>query len=180
MQWLERQQSSEHDTCHRHEIAPTLAKTMANTYTQLYVHVVFAVKNRDSLIHTEIEEQLYPYLGGACKNRGHHLRAIGGMPDHLHMLIGMSPTESVSEMVKYLKIETSKWIHLKWGMTRFAWQTGYAAFTYSKSLLPPVENYILNQKAHHARHSFTEEILQFFADSGMEYDERYILQEVRE
>lgn len=130
------------------------------------------------MISPDIEEQLYPYLGGACKNRGHHLIAIGGMPNHIHLLIAMSPTEGVSEMVQHLKIETSKWLHQHWGKSKFAWQTGYAAFTYSKSLLPQVEKYILNQKTHHARHTFTQELLQFFADSGLEYDERYILQEI--
>lgn len=148
---------------------------MANTYTQLYVHIVFAVKDRDALISEEIETQLYPYLAGACKNRNHHLRAIGGMPDHIHMLVGMAPTESISEFVQSIKIESSKWIHETFGKRRFGWQSGYGAFTYNKSLLPPVERYILNQKEHHKSRSFDEEIRNILEKAGIEYDERYVL-----
>lgn len=148
---------------------------MANTYTQLYVHIVFAVKDRDALISEEIETQLYPYIAGACKNRKHHLIAIGGMPDHVHMLVGMAPTESISEFVQSIKIQTSKWIHETFGRRKFGWQSGYGAFTYSKSLLPPVERYILKQKEHHKKKSFDEEFREILEKAGIEYDERYAL-----
>lgn len=149
---------------------------MANTYTQIYMHIVFAVKNREALIKPELEDEFYKYIAGACKNRKHHLRAIGGIADHLHLLVGMHPSESVSDLVQSLKIQTSKWMHEDKGMACFGWQSGFGAFSYSQAFLPQVEHYILNQKEHHKKTSFEDEMREIYKKAGIDYDERYMMQ----
>ena len=148
---------------------------MANTYTQLYMHIVFAVKGRMSMIKPAFEAALYKYICGACLNRKHFVRAINGAPDHVHILVGMHPAESVSDLVKTLKVETSKWMHDTVGIRGFAWQNGFAAFSYSQSLLPQVEKYIANQKAHHRVHTFKEKLCTMFNHAGIDYDEKYLM-----
>ena len=148
---------------------------MANTYTQIYLHVVFSVKNRESLISQEIETELYPYICGACINRKHHVHAIGGTHDHIHMLIGMHPSEGISELIKALKIQSTLWIKEKFGVANFAWQSGFAAFSYSKSLLPQVINYINHQKEHHKVVTFDNEMETIMQRSEMDYKKDYLL-----
>ena len=148
---------------------------MANTYTQIYMHIVFAVKGRISMIKPAYEKDLYNYICGACLNRKHYVRAINGAPDHIHILVGMHPAESVSELVRSIKIETSKWMHDKMGVKYFAWQNGFAAFSYSKTFLPQVERYIANQKEHHRAHTFKEEMKNIFNKAGIEYDDKYMM-----
>lgn len=148
---------------------------MANTYTQIYIHTIFAVKNRQSLIKYEWEEQLYKYITGIVTNQGHKLLAINGMPDHLHILIGMKPIQSLSDLMQDIKGDSSKWIN-KEGLTRvhFSWQEGYGAFSYAKSQLDNVVKYILNQKEHHKKKSFRDEYIGFLKAFDVEYDEKYI------
>lgn len=153
---------------------------MANTYTQIYMHIIFAVKGRASLILPSFEDELYKYICGACHNRKHHVRAINGTADHIHLLVGMHPAESVSELVRTIKIETSKWIHAKFNIKEFAWQSGFAAFSYSKTFLPQVERYIANQKEHHHKHTFKEELENIFNLADINYDEKYMMQGVDE
>ena len=153
---------------------------MANTYTQIYMHIVFAVKGRMSMIKPAYEEGLYKYICGACLNRKHYVRAINGAPDHIHLLVGMHPNESVSELIRSLKVETSKWMHNNVGIKGFAWQNGFAAFSYSKTFLPQVEKYIANQKAHHKVHTFKEELEAIFKSAGIDYDERYLMKGIDE
>jgi len=148
---------------------------MANTYTQIYMHIVFAVKKRESLIKPEYESELYAYICGACKNRKHHVRAINGTTDHIHMLVGMHPAESVSDLVQSIKIQTSKWMYEHFGIGGFSWQTGFGAFSYSKSFLPAVEKYIANQKEHHKKVSLADEMKEMLKQAEVEYDEKYIL-----
>ena len=148
---------------------------MANTYTQIYMHIIFAVKNRMSLITPEHESGLYAYIAGACNNHKHHLLAIGGWKDHVHLLIGMHPAESVSDLVQSLKIQTSKWMREHYGVAWFSWQSGFGAFSYSKSFLPQVEHYIQNQKEHHKKFSFEEEMRMIYKEAGIDYDERYMM-----
>ena len=148
---------------------------MANTYTQIYMHVIFAVKGRMAMIKPVYADSLYNYICGACLNRKHYVLAINGMPDHVHMLVRMHPAESVSELVRSLKVETSKWMHSR-GVRDFAWQNGFAAFSYSKTFLPQVERYIANQKEHHRGRSFREELEAIFRQAGVEYDERYLME----
>lgn len=144
------------------------------------MHIIFAVKNRASLIKPEHETELYPYIAGACKNHKHHLRAIGGDKDHLHLLVGMHPAESVSDLVQSLKIQTSKWMHDRFHVEEFSWQTGFGAFSYSKAFLPQVEHYILNQKEHHKKVTFEDEMREIYKMAGIDFDERYILKSPEE
>ncbi len=152
--------------------------TMANTYTQIYLHVVFAVKNRESLIMPEYESELYAYICGICKNRKHHVIAINGTANHIHILISMHPSESISLLVQNIKIHTSKWFHDIKLKLSFEWQAGFGAFSYSKSLLPAVTEYISNQKTHHNSVSFEDEMKEIYRIAGIDYDERFILKDV--
>jgi len=152
---------------------------MANTYTQIHIHTVFAVQNRQSLIAAEWEDDLYKYISGIVKNNGHKMLQINGMPDHVHLLIGMRPIQSLSELMKYVKQDSSKWINQN-GLAkgRFSWQAGYGAFSVSRSHVPQVINYIRQQKEHHHKKSFREEYVEFLELSGIEYDDRYIFKPV--
>lgn len=148
---------------------------MANTYTQLYIHTIFAVQNRQSLIHSNWEEQLYKYITGIVTNQGHKMLAINGMPDHLHVLIGMNPIQSLSDLMQDIKGDSSKWINKnKFVKGRFSWQEGYGAFSYARSHLDNVVKYILNQEEHHKKKTFIEEYMAFLKAFDVEYDERYI------
>jgi putative transposase len=120
---------------------------MPNTYTQIYVQTVFAVKHRQGLIRVEWRENLYRYMTGIVQNQGHKLIAVNGMPDHVHTLIGLNPKQSISELVQYLKMDSSKWINNE-QLTpgKFEWQTGYGAFSYGQSQIDEVVQYIKNQE----------------------------------
>lgn len=151
---------------------------MANTYTQIYMHVIFAVKGRESLIRPEWQDELYRYMSGALKNHAHRPYIINGMEDHVHLLFGMTPKESLSELIQSLKIQATKHIKEQYDCVNFSWQSGFDAFSYSKSFLPAVSNYIANQKEHHKKHSFDDEMREILEKAGIEYDERYILKGV--
>ena len=161
--------------CRRYGINTT---TMANTYTQIYMHVIFAVKGRESMIRPEWQDDLYRYMAGALKNHEHTPYIINGMEDHVHLLFGMTPKESLSELVQSLKIQSTKHIKEQYGCLSFAWQSGFGAFSYSKSFLPAVSNYIANQKEHHKKRSFDDEMREILEKAEIEYDERYILKGV--
>ena len=146
---------------------------MAN-YTQLFVQFVFAVHHRDSLIIPEIEERLYAYIGGIINNRKHQAIAIGGIEDHIHILVRMHPTQSISDLVRDIKSNSSRFVNEnKLIPGRFAWQTEYGAFTYSKSQVPQVKAYVLNQKEHHKNETFRDEILRILDTLGIPYSEEY-------
>ncbi len=152
---------------------------MANTYTQLYVHLVFAVKHRGCFIAPSWQQELYAYIIGVIENRHHKVYAIGGMRDHIHIFVSMSPTQSVSELVQEVKRASTLWIkerHLVDG--NFAWQEGFGAFSYSKSHVSKVVAYIQNQKQHHVGKTMQEEYIEFLKLFGVEYDERYVFQPV--
>ena len=148
---------------------------MANTYTQIYLHVVIAVKDRRSLIKPRFENEMYAYICGICTHRKHLVRAINGCGDHIHMLISMHPNESISELMKTVKQQTSRWIHEQHHSEFFEWQPGFGAFSYSKTLLPKVESYIANQKEHHKKVSFDEEIRNICRIAGVDFDEHFLL-----
>ena len=151
---------------------------MANTYTQIHVQFVFAVKFRNGLIHASFKEELYQYISGIIKANNHKLLAINGMPDHLHIFIGMRPTQSISDLLQDIKGSSSKWINeKKFLKVKFEWQEGYGAFSYSKSHVKNVIDYIQNQENHHKKESFIEEYLKFLEVFEIEYDERYIFKE---
>ncbi len=151
---------------------------MANTYTQLYIQTVFAPKRKHSLIEEKWEESLYMYITGIIKKNNHRLFAINGMQDHIHILISMSPHQSLSDLMKLVKSNSSKWINdnnLTAG--RFEWQEGFGGFSYSKSHVPAVARYIENQKIHHKKDTFLEEYRKLLKLFEIDYDEEYIFRE---
>ncbi|MBI5476709.1 MAG: IS200/IS605 family transposase [Ignavibacteriales bacterium] len=148
---------------------------MANTFTQIYIHIVFSVKQRVSLIQNEWREELHKYITGIIQNQGHKLLAINSMPDHIHILIGMRPDDSLSELVRDLKANSSKWINeKKFLKTKFFWQEGYGAFSYSHSQLDKVIHYIKNQQEHHKKRPFKEEYISFLKKYDIPYDPKYV------
>jgi REP element-mobilizing transposase RayT len=152
---------------------------MANTYTQIHIHAVFAVQNRISLIKKDWQDRLYQYIIAIIQNHEHKVLSIGGMSDHLHILFGFRPTQSLSELMQNVKRNSSEWINKeKLVMGRFSWQEGYGAFSYSKSQIPRVIKYIENQQQHHTKQTFIEEYKNILNAFEMEYDERYIFKEI--
>ena len=152
---------------------------MANTYTQIHIQAVFAVQNRESLIHHEWKEELYKYIAGIVQNNHHKLLAINGMPDHLHVFFGFRPIQSLSDLMQDIKGGSSKWINdKKFLRPKFSWQEGYGAFSYSKSQVPQVIEYIKNQEEHHRKKTFLEEYKEFLEKFEIEYDQRYIFKPV--
>jgi putative transposase len=142
---------------------------MADVFSQLYVQTVFSVKHRQALILPEFEENLYKYTTGIVENRGHKMLAIGGMPDHIHIFIGLKPAESISSLVAEIKKATNTFIEdNRFSPFKFDWQAGYGAFSYSRSHIDAVCKYILNQKEHHQKRTFEEEFLKMVADFEIE------------
>ncbi len=148
---------------------------MANTYTQIHLQFIFAVKYRDGLIQPTWENELYKYITGIVQNHEHKMLAINGMPDHIHLLVGLRPTQSISELMQDVKGNSSKWINEnKLVRSKFEWQQGYGAFSYGITQVPKVIAYIQNQKTHHGKKTFLEEYQEFLKIFHVEYDERYI------
>jgi REP element-mobilizing transposase RayT len=154
---------------------------MANAYTQIQIQAVFAVKNRLSLIDPIWEEKLYKYITGIIQNHGHKVLSIGGMPDHIHILFGFRPNQSLSELIQHVKRDSSAWINKeKFVFGKFSWQQGYGAFSYSQSQIPIVARYIENQKNHHRKKKFIDEYKKYLKDFDIEYNEQYIYQSISE
>jgi len=152
---------------------------MANTFTQIHIQVVFSVQNRYCIIRKSWEEELFKYITGIISNNGHKVLAINGMPDHIHILFGMRPVQSLSDLMQDIKGSSSTWINnKKLAVGHFSWQEGFGAFSYGKSQIPRVIKYILNQKEHHKTLTFTEEYLDFLKKFEIPYDERYIFKPV--
>lgn len=152
---------------------------MANTYTQIHIQAIFAVQNRQSLINSVWEEELFRYISGIIQNNEHKVLQINGMSDHIHVLFGMRPTQSLSELMKQVKQDSSKWINNKGVLPgKFSWQAGYGAFSYSKSQLPTIIRYIQNQKDHHKKESFQEEYLKLLETHEVDFDSRYIFKAI--
>ena len=153
---------------------------MANTYTQIHIQAVFAVQNRQSLIRSLWEDELYRYITGIIQNNGHKVLQINGMPDHVHVLFGMRPTQSLSDLTKQVKQDSSKWINNKGIIAgKFSWQAGYGAFSYSKPQLSKVINYIQNQKEHHKKETFQEEYLKLLEAHEVQFDRQYIFEVIK-
>ncbi|MGY4537672.1 putative transposase [Mucilaginibacter sp. UYNi724] len=148
---------------------------MANTYTQIYIHIVFAVKNRNALLNTDWDDRFRLYIIAIVQNNGHKMLAINNMPDHLHMFIGLDPSQSISDLMRLVKGDSSEWIN-KERLTpfKFQWQEGYGAFSYSKSHIDKVVKYITNQREHHKKFNFLDEYRQLLTSFDIEFDERYI------
>jgi REP element-mobilizing transposase RayT len=152
---------------------------MANTYTQIHIHGIFAVQNRISLIRESWREELYKYITGIVQNHGHKMLKIGGMPDHIHFLFGMRPVESLSTLMKAVKGESSEWINNRRFVTgHFSWQEGYGAFSYSRSQLDNVIQYIANQPEHHKKKDMITEYMEFLKKYDVEYDEKYVFKNI--
>jgi putative transposase len=152
---------------------------MANTYTQIYVHVVFAPEGRQNVISRERKEALQKYITGIVTRQGQKLITIYCMPDHVHLLIGLKPDMALSDLVGDIKTGSTNHINeQKWVPGRFRWQTGFGAFSYSHSQLDDVIRYIANQEKHHATKSFRDEYLEFLHKFHVEHDENYIFRPV--
>ncbi len=152
---------------------------MANTYTQLYIHYIFAVQNRTSLINKRWKEQLYKYINGIIIQQGHKPFAINGMTDHIHVLVSMSPKQAPSDLMFDVKRSSTLWINEhKFVAGKFSWQEGFGAFSYGKSQIPSIVNYIENQEKHHKKQTFYEEYLDFLKLYEVEFDERYVLKPI--
>ena len=151
---------------------------MANSFTMLHVHFVFAVKYREALINKEWKEELHKYITGIFQKNEHKVLQINSMPDHLHIFIGMRPHQSISALIQNVKTESSKWINTnKSSKNSFRWQEGYGAFSYSKSHLHDVIRYIQNQELHHRKETFLEEYKKMLQAFEVEFDEQYIFKE---
>lgn len=152
---------------------------MANTFTQIHIQTVFSVQDRNCIFHKSFKNELYQYITGIIQNNGHKLLAINGMLDHVHVFLGMRPNQSLSDLMQDVKGDSSKWINKKgFNPGRFSWQEGYGAFSYSKSQVNNVIDYIMNQEKHHHKKSFIEEYLEFLEKFEVPFDERYIFKTV--
>src|SRR2546423_277224 len=148
---------------------------MANTYTQIYIQVVFAVSGRLSLIRSEHKEEIHKYITGIVRNDGHKLIVINGMSDHLHILLGLKPDMALSDLVRDIKSNSSSFINQRrLAQGKFGWQEGYGAFSYGHSQLDTIIRYIQNQEHHHRRRSFKDEYLSLLKKFQIEFKDKYI------
>lgn len=154
---------------------------MANTYTQIYIQVVFAVQGRQNLIVPERKEELHKYITGIVTRQGQKLIAVHCMPDHAHVLLGLKPNIALSDLVGDIKTGSTNHINEnRWVIGRFSWQEGFGAFSYSHSHLGGVAEYIRDQVKHHARKTFRQEYLQLLKKFEIPHDERYIFKSLDE
>ncbi|MBM2816765.1 MAG: transposase [Ignavibacteria bacterium] len=148
---------------------------MANTFTQIYLHVIFSVKLREHLIGNDWKDELYKYINGIIQNKNQKLLIINGMPDHLHLLIGLKPDKALSDLVRDIKNNSTNLINEKrFVQGKFSWQEGFGAFSYSHSQLDTVINYIKNQELHHKKKSFREEYIELLNKFKIEFNEKYL------
>ncbi|MEM6724109.1 MAG: IS200/IS605 family transposase [Bacteroidota bacterium] len=154
---------------------------MANTYTCLHVQLIFAVSGRENLIHENNRVSVQKYMATIAQSLKATVLAVYCNPDHVHILVGIKPDIPIATIAKTIKGSTSKWINKeKWFPQPFRWQRGYGAFCYSKSHVPKVIRYILNQKEHHSKSSFKEEYITLLRARGIDYDERYLFEWIKE
>lgn len=152
---------------------------MANTYSQLYIQIVFAVRGRQNLISKNNKDEIYKYITGIITNHKQKLIAINGMPDHIHILVGIKPDISLSDLVRDIKSSSSKFINeQKWINGKFEWQTGFGAFSYGHSQLSNVIKYIENQEEHHKTKTFGEEYIEFLKLFNIDFRNEYLFEEV--
>lgn len=150
---------------------------MPNTYTQLYIQFVFAVKAREAFIKKEWKDDLYKYITGIVQNNKSKMLSINSMPDHIHIFVGYKPSVSIPDLIKDIKVASSLWINdNKLSKFRFNWQEGYGAFSYSQSHIDAVYKYIQNQESHHKKKTFRQEYLQLLKRFQVEYDEKYLFE----
>jgi REP element-mobilizing transposase RayT len=148
---------------------------MANTFSQIYIQTVFAEENRLSLIRPKFKEDLYKYITGIVRNQGQKVISINGMPDHLHILIGLKPAMALADLVREIKADSSNFVNKNnWVRGKFSWQEGYGAFSYGHSQLNTIIRHIQNQERHHSRRSFKDEYLALLRKFDIAYDDRYV------
>jgi len=148
---------------------------MANTFSQIYLQFVFAVKHRQCLIAREHKEELHKYITGLVKNRKAKMLAIHCMPDHLHLFVGFKPTILISDFVKEIKVESNEFINdKKWVKRNFSWQEGYGVFSYSHSHIDAVVKYVLNQEVHHQKKTFSQEYHELLEKFDIPFEERFL------
>ncbi len=152
---------------------------MANTYTQIFIHLIIVVKNRDNILSQSFKHDVFKYITGIIQKRGHKLLIINGMTDHVHVFIGFNPDDSLSELVKEIKRCSTNYINEKKFLKgHFSWQNGYAAFSYSKSQIKKVVQYIENQEIHHKKKTFKDEYIELLKKFEVKYDSKYLFAEV--
>lgn len=150
---------------------------MANNFTQLYVQLVFAVSKRDALISPVFEERLFAFIGEILVKRKHTPIAINGADDHIHILFGLHPDQSISDLVRDIKSNSSRLIRENhWTRGQFSWQRGFGAFSYSQSQIQKVARYVMNQKEHHRKTSFREEMMHILDSLQIPYDPQYLFE----
>ena len=148
---------------------------MPETYTKIYIHVVFAVYKRQPLISNQWSNQLFAYINGIIENNKHKLIAINGMPDHVHLLISMSPEQALSDLLRDIKTNSTLWINRNQQQNiKFTWQRGYSAFAISFNDINRVRAYIENQQEHHRVKTYQEEVIQFLNENNISFDSQYL------
>ena len=148
---------------------------MANTYSQIYIQVVFSVKGRENLISKSWKDDLHKYIAGIIKAKDQKSIIINGMPDHIHAFMGLKVTMPIPDIVRDIKNNSAKYINeRKLVPGKFSWQSGYGAFSYSHSDIQKVYNYILNQEEHHKKRTFREEYNLFLKKMDIEFDDKYL------
>ncbi|WP_026704215.1 IS200/IS605 family transposase [Flavobacterium soli] len=150
---------------------------MPNTYSQIYIQIVFTVKGRQNLISSKNKDELNKYISGIITNKSQKSIIVNGMPDHIHIFVGLQLTMVISDLVRDIKNNSSKFINEQgWINGKFSWQEGYGSFSYSHSQIERVYNYILNQQKHHQKRTFKEEYLKMLDNFKIEYDEKYLFE----
>jgi putative transposase len=150
---------------------------MPDTYSQIIIQLVFAVEGRQSLISTKHQEELNKYITGIVQNKRSKMLAINGVPDHIHILIGLNPAQAISDLVRDIKADTNEWMNKKgWVRGRFCWQEGYGAFSYSRSQLDRVVRYVMNQTEHHSKRTFKDEYLMLLRKFDIAFKDEYLFQ----
>src|SRR5271170_7502502 len=147
---------------------------MASTYLSLHFHLVFATKNCEAIIAPQWRSRLHEYLGGTIAGLGGASQGVGGVADHVHLLVGLKAIHCLADVLRELKKAASVWVHEQIGLPSFAWQEGYAAFTVSAPAREGVQKYIANQEQHHRKRSYREELIELLAKAGIEYDPKYL------
>ena len=147
---------------------------MPSTHLSLHYHLIFSTKDRLAVMHKDWRARLHTYLGGIIKDMGGVPETVGGVEDHVHLLVGLRATHRLADVLRDLKSSSSQWVHEEMQKPLFAWQEGYGAFTVSASQIEAVKRYIAQQEEHHRKRTFQEEYLEFLRQSGVAYDEKYL------
>lgn len=147
---------------------------MPQSFASLHCHIVFSTKQRQPLIASATQTRLFEYIGGILRNHSSPLIAAGGMPDHVHLLLSLSRTMSVADLIRTIKSNSSHWMHEEMRQTGFQWQSGYGVFAVSFSQLKHVKAYLAQQEEHHRQVSFKEEFIELLRRHAIDWDERYV------